>query len=111
VIEYTIHALSHIPIHESQHQISKALQVGRARLISGRFDVVTRSVDLQDQHRLVAKEVGDIPAARALPAELESVQLSIAQFRPQASFAARLAAPQSPGDMCQLWRWFSKGAF
>jgi hypothetical protein len=93
MIEDPIGVLHHVPIHQPQHLVAQGLQVrGPGRIGRNRIGM-TRAIDLQDQHCPIAEEVSDVSPARDLSAEFETVQLPIAQLRPQASFAIRLAAP------------------
>ena len=82
MIEDPIGVLHHVPIHQPQHFVTQALQIRRSGRVSCDRVGVPRAVDLQDQHRLVAEEVGDVTPARNLSAELEPVQLPIAELRP-----------------------------
>jgi hypothetical protein len=62
---------------------------------------VLRSIDLQDQHCLIAQKIRHEFSARHLAAKLQVIQLPIAQARPKPSFCARLALSEPSRNACQ----------
>ena len=56
------------------------------------------AVDLDDKPPLATYEIGNIVADRLLANELEILQLTVVELRPQLRFSARRFTPQSPGN-------------
>jgi len=63
--------------------IAPRVQVSRPLLVAAVAAVVRRAVGLDDQPALRTVEVRDVVADGDLPAELEAVQLSVAQALPE----------------------------
>src|SRR6202040_1637796 len=65
---------------------------------------VLRSINFDDQHRLQANEIDEERPDRVLPAELEAIELPLAQPRPQLLFGFRGVGAQ-PSSCITRERW------
>jgi hypothetical protein len=74
----TLH--QHFAVGESQHVVPELLEFGRAPNVS--VDAIRAEmlapIEFDDQPRLDASKVGEIPSHRMLPPELEPAELPIA---------------------------------
>jgi hypothetical protein len=90
----SVHVSEHIAIPETQYQISARFEVGcPPRIIHPAFRMLS-SIQFDDQSRRFAAEIDDVIADRHLPAELQSMQTSVAKPKPQRTFSVGLIAPQ-----------------
>jgi len=94
----TLH--QHLAVGEAQHVIAELVQFSRAPGVSSHALIaeMLTAIELNDQHRLKAREVGEVPAHRMLPPELVAADLPIAQGLPQCTLCigrrlAQLARP------------------
>ena len=98
----TLH--QHLAVGEAQHVIAELVQFSRAPGVGShalRAEMLT-PIEFDDQHRLDAREVGEVPAHRVLSSELVSADLPIAQGLPQRTLGvgralAQLARPVGGG--------------
>ena len=75
---------SDLMIPESQYVVSCIAQKLSSIVVAGQFVRVLRTVDLDNQPRLWAKEIREEWTDRMLAAELESIELAAAQARQRA---------------------------
>ena len=74
---------SDLMVPESQHRVSCIAQKLSSILVAGQFVRVLRTVDLDNEPCLWAKEIHEEWTDRMLAAELESIELAAAQTRPE----------------------------
>ncbi len=84
----------HPVVREAQHPITLLIQEAVPASIAGRILDVLRAVQLDDELRLKAGEVGDVGANRVLAAEAEAVELASAKVSPEKRLNLGLSAPQ-----------------
>jgi hypothetical protein len=94
----TLH--QHLAVGEAQHVIAELVQFSRAPGVSSHALIaeMLTPIEFNDQHRLDAREVGEVPAHRMLSSELLAEDLPIAQGLPQHTLGvgrglAQLARP------------------
>ena len=83
--------LHHIVIGESKHAISAGCKPFIAAIVVANtlFEIVTFTVDFDDELAGVRDEVGDVVAHRTLPTKSEESKPMSFQMAPQQSFGAR----------------------
>jgi len=92
---HTVEIGQHLVIPESQNAITFSLQKCGSLTLLRRRVIVLAAVDLDDQRRLVAHEIGDVAANRHLAAEFEPLHLLRAQDLPNLSFCVGHVSSQA----------------
>jgi hypothetical protein len=77
-------------VPEPQHDVSRFPQKFGATFVVGQFFCVLGTIDLDNQFRLRAEEIGEEWADGMLTAELESIELAAPQALPQTVLPFRL---------------------
>lgn len=90
-------SLEHLVVPETQNPVALAVQPSRPRLVPDAPPSVLTAVDLDHHPRLDADEVDDEATDWVLAAELEAVQLPLAQLRPEQPLGEGHLAAQSAG--------------
>lgn len=94
LVDHTIELLQHLMIPEPQHAPSACFQIRRAPLVGGRISMLA-AIELDDQPRLDAGEVGNVRRHRML-ATKPRTQIAAAQCAPEQRFDIRRLCAQSP---------------
>lgn len=99
----TLH--QHLAVGEAQHLITKCIEISRAPGVGSHALIaeMLTPIEFDDQHRLDAREVGEIPAHWVLSPELVATDLPITQGLPQCPLGvgrglAQLARPVGGAD-------------
>jgi hypothetical protein len=86
----------HIIVPEADHAETKAFDVTRPLLITSTISIVLATVNLDDELRLLAKEVGEVVPHGDFPPKFPPLQSAGAQMRPQLLSGIGLLASQLP---------------
>ena len=96
---------SDLMVPEPQHAISRIAQKPVSTFVARQFVRVLRTIDLDNQLRLRAKEICEEWTDWMLTAELESIELAAAQARPESMLPFGLFTPWSTScvaNQCRL---------
>jgi hypothetical protein len=94
LLEYDFGAKPCIVVPEAQHAKPAALQVLRARRVASDTVGVLAAIELHDDLRIHADEIGDESPQWNLATKTVAAELTIAQKSPQATLCVGFLAPQ-----------------
>jgi hypothetical protein len=100
-LDDAVDILQDLIVPETEHNLACRLQDGRSLQVTGDVDVMLTAINLNDELRLDAGEVGNESIDRHLPAKL-ATKLLRAQSRPQFSFCIGRLAAKPPSEMDRL---------
>jgi hypothetical protein len=83
----------HLIVPEAHNLIALAFQKTRPFRLVSRRPLVLAAIDFDNQTRVVAHKIGDIPPERQLPAEAMAVHLRRSQDSPNASLGVGHVLP------------------